>query len=161
MIAPVYALAARVDSGGRPSASALARLGATAFGLLALCLALIFITRASDMLYMLPQGIAGAWLLMLNRRHPAGFGKALRVFGIVSGAGLFVVGISAIGVGAALGPGMLAIVGPIPTRVDAAAEQGTLNIVSHVFMMAGTLAGVLTFPAWCILAGRSLGRAHQ
>jgi hypothetical protein len=156
MVPAVFALDTIVRSDTAGPSSLLARFGAAAFGLAALSLVLVFLTKASDMLYMLPQGAVGVWLLRINRLGPIGLRRSLRALGAVSGIGLLAVGISAIGVAVALGPKMMSIIGPIPTRVDAAAEQSTLNIVSHVFIMLGTLLGVLTFPVWSILAGRKL-----
>lgn len=156
MVRAVFALDAIITSGTAGQRCVLAKFGATAFGLAALSLILVFLTKASDMLYMMPQGAAGLWLVRINRLGAIGLGRGLRALGVVSGIGLLAVGISDIGVVVALGPKMMSIIGPIPTKVDAAAEQSTLNIVSHIFMMLGTIFGVLTFPVWSILAGRKL-----
>jgi hypothetical protein len=158
MIPGVYALHDVSRQAGSAMSRAMIPLGVAANVLLAASLALIFITHASDMLYMFPQGLVGVWLIVTNRRMPMTFSKGLRVAGIVAGIGLLLIALANAGIGMAHGPSMFTLIGPMPETVDVVAEKSALNIYSHVVMDIGMLLGVFTYPIWAILAGRRLSR---
>jgi hypothetical protein len=148
----------------RPALSGLPLMslfGVAALVLLALSLVMVFALKSSDMLYMLPQGFVGVWLIAAVRARPPGLGKALRVLGWVSGLGLVVVGLADIGIVVALGLSPLALVGPMPPQVDPEGVRGALNGWSHAFLDLGSVLGVLTLPVWSILAGRGIARASR
>jgi hypothetical protein len=139
--------------------SPMAFTGVAANLLLALSLVLVFATQASDMLYMVPQAFVGIWIIAACRARPPGLGKAVRGFGWVVGLGLVIVGLADIGIAVALGPSVMAIIGPVPTQVDPVGVSSALNGWSHIALDIGSLLGVLTLPFWSILAGRGLARA--
>jgi hypothetical protein len=139
--------------------SPMAFMGVSANLLLALSLVLVFVTQASDMLYMLPQAFVGAWIIAVCRARTPGLGKLLRGFGWVVGIGLVIVGLADIGIIAALGPSVMAIIGPVPKQVDPVGVTSALNAWSHVALDIGSLLGVPTLPIWSILAGRAIARA--
>jgi len=138
-----------------------ARLGAGACAVLALTVGMIFVTDGSDMLYMIPQAFVGAWLVAVNYLRPLGVSRRARWLGIVAGIGLLIVGLAAAGIAAALGPSILAPVGPVPPQASVAGVTSTLNEVSHVALDIGTLLGVLTYPVWSILTGRALLKSSE
>ena len=139
--------------------SPIAVMGVLANLLLALSLVLVFVTQASDMLYMLPQAFVGVWIILVCRAGPAGIGKPLRIFGWIVGIGLIIVGLADVGIIMALGPSMMAIVGPVPAQVDPVGVTGALNEWSHVALSVGSVLGVITLPFWSMLAGRGIVRA--
>ena len=141
--------------------SPMAFTGVTSNLLLALSLVLVFATQASDMLYMLPQAFVGVWIISACRAQPPGLGKALRGFGWVVGIGLILVGIGDLGIAVALGPSVMAIIGPVPTQVDPVGVRSALNGWSHVVLDVGSVLGVLTLPIWSIIAGIGLVRANR
>jgi hypothetical protein len=120
----------------------------------AVLLALPFLTGASDMLYMLPQGGIGLWLIALCARKPPGFGTTTRVVGLISGAGLVLIAISFVMIATALtAPWALADARSIPvTPADLASP---LNHYGHRILYAGTLLGIPTYPIWAWLASRA------
>jgi hypothetical protein len=118
-------------------------------------LALPFATGASDMLYMLPQGGIGIWVIALCARRPAGFGTATRVLGFVSGVGLVLIAISFVMIATALGaPWALADARSIP--VAPADVASPLNDYGHRLLNAGSLLGIPTYPIWAWLASRAI-----
>jgi hypothetical protein len=133
--------------------------------ILAICfivlfLVLIFPKIVSDILYMLPQGIFGVWLIFICLRMKGILFKGLRWFGIVVGIGLTLVGIFFVG--------YTIFVSIIPLRIPAASiEEASeipitqANIYLHYFLDIGTLLGVLTLPFWTILLGRRLLREKR
>jgi len=138
-----------------------ALLGAAVYTVLALTIAMIFVTHGSDMLYMIPQAFVGAWLVALNGLQPAGVSWRVRWLGIVAGTGLVIVGLAAAGIAAALGPSVLTAVGPVPKQISAAGVTSTLNEVSHAALDIGTLLGVLTYPVWQTLTGRAMLKTSE
>ena len=61
------------------------------------------------MLYMLPQGGIGRWLMATCLKQPIGLSRSLCIFGFVSGVGLLLVGVSFVAIAAAQGPELWAI----------------------------------------------------
>ena len=139
-----------IANGGTP----VAWLGTITGIATAVLLALPFVTGASDMLYMLPQGGIGLWLIALCAKRPAGFGTATRVLGFISGVGLVLIAISFVMIATALGaPWALVDARSIPvTPADVASP---LNQYGHSVLNAGTLLGIPTYPVWAWLASRA------
>ena len=127
---------------------------------LALCISLIFLTRASDMVYMLPQGLVGVWLILTSRQLAGTFSRGLTTTGTIAGLGLVIVALSLLAIAFALGPGILALRGPIPRSPDPNLSNVT-NRIAHITLAIGTFMGVLLYPVWSILAGRKLLRVGR
>src|SRR5258706_15119740 len=72
---------------------ATAALGVLAQALLVVVLLLRFANITSDMLYMLPQGFVGLWLVIVNWRPAGSLSRGLARTGKIAGLGLLVVGI--------------------------------------------------------------------
>lgn len=144
-----------------PGLPPMAVVGVVANVSLALSLLMVFVLKASDMLYIVPQGFVGVWVLSVAQARPPGTGNVLRVLGWVSGLGLVLVALACLGVAAAIGPSVLALVGPVPIAVDPEGVRGPLNAWSHMFLDVGTVLGVLTLPIWSILAGLKIARARR
>jgi hypothetical protein len=144
-----------------PGLPPMALVGALANALVAVSLLMVFVLQSSDMLYMLPQGVVGAWVIWVARVRPPGLGKALCMLGWISGVGLVLVAIACLGIASAIGPSVLTLIGPAPKTVDPEGVLSPLNAWSHLLLDIGTVLGVLTLPAWSILAGRGIARAAQ
>lgn len=133
----------------------IASLGAASGIATAILLVLIFVTGASDMLYMLPQAGIGLWLIALCARKPIALGAATRVLGYVVGAGLLLVAISFVMIATALGPALWALFDARSFRVDPADVASPLNHYGHNVLPLGTLLGVLPYPVWASLTSRA------
>jgi hypothetical protein len=125
----------------------------------ALLLALVFLTGASDMLYMLPQGGIGLWLIALCAKKPVGFGIGTRVLGFVAGAGLLLIAVSFVMIALALGPALVTLVDARSLGANPAGVASPLNAWGHLVLNVGSLLGVPTYPLWAWLASRALQRA--
>lgn len=131
-------------------------------GIVAICFVALFLLLiqpkiVSDILYMLPQGLFGVWLIFICLRLKGIISKGLSRFGIVVGLGLILVGIFFVG--------YTIFVSTIPLRIPAASleEASKIPITSannflHYFLDIGSLLGVLTLPFWTILIGLKLFR---
>ena len=111
----------------------------------------------SEILYMLPQGIFGVWLIFICLRMKGILSKGLRRFGMIVGLGLSLVGIFFIG--------YISLVSTIPLHIPAASIEEASKIpitpannFLHYFLDIGSLLGVLTLPFWTILIGLKLFR---
>ena len=111
----------------------------------------------SDILYMLPQGVFGVWLIFICFRMDGILSKGLKRFGMIVGFGLTLVGLFFVG--------YISLVSTIPLRIPAASleEASKIPITSansylHYFLDIGSLLGVLTLPFWTILVGLRLFR---
>jgi hypothetical protein len=139
----------------------LATLGAVSGAMTALALILVFLTRASDMLYMLPQAGIGLWLMATCVKQPSGLSRSLCGFGLVVGMGLLLVGGGFIAIAAAQGPELWALHDQKLGEPDPAVWASPLNVRGHQLLALGTLLGVATFPVWTLLAARALSTAPQ
>jgi hypothetical protein len=117
-------------------------------------MALSFARIVADVLYMIPQGAVGAWLIVVCRQSAIGLPRGLRILGIVAGVGLLL--IAAFPIGYALFVDTAIFHGPISD--DDATPPGTekANTIVHVALAVGTLIGCSTYPIWTALAGRWL-----
>lgn len=124
---------------------------------LVLVVALMVLGSASvvaDVLYMIPQGALGVWLIVVCQRNAAGLPTGLRWLGVVAGAGLILIGIFPIGYAAFVDTAILH--GPISDKGHAPPGTDQANQVIHILLAIGTLVGCPTYPLWAGLAGRWL-----
>ncbi len=113
-----------------------------------------------DVLYMVPQGVFGVWLMVANWRLSGVLRNGLRWFGIVVGSGLLIV--------ATYVPGYAIFVDPVILRipvVDLAnypePPMDLANTILHQMIWIGTIMGVVTLPIWTILLGTRLLREQR
>lgn len=128
--------------------------GLIAFGSLCISSALIFSGTVSDMFYMLPQGLVGVWVVLVNGRLPVPLGRSVRWLGRISGFGLILIGLGFVIYGACVAPRIFA--GPLSNAEIDAQTWTTANILAHMLMAAGTLLGRALNPVWLLLLGRRL-----
>lgn len=131
--------------------------GIVILSLTALFLIFIFPWIMSDEYYMIPQGMFGVWLIVVNWQLKGILSRGIRWFGIVVGLGLALVGVFEIG--------YAIFVNPIGLRIPAAPieeleipVETTANIILHIILDIGSFIGVLTLPIWTIILGRKLLR---
>jgi hypothetical protein len=123
----------------------------TSLGLVAVLVLLGFVKVVADVLYMIPQGAVGGWLIAVCLQKANGLPKGLRILGIVAGVGLILISLFPIGYSLFVDPAMLR--GPISD--DAPTPPGThrANGIVHMVLAAGTLVGCSMYPLWSALAG--------
>ncbi|QWT21556.1 hypothetical protein KPL74_06005 [Bacillus sp. NP157] len=130
---------------------------------LTLIVALMVLGSASivaDVLYMVPQGALGVWLIVVCGRNTIGLSKGLRWLGVVAGVGLVLVGVFPIGYAWFVDPAILH--GPISDNGHAPAGTEKANQIIHILLAVGTLIGCPTYPLWSALTGRwMLLRGHR
>jgi hypothetical protein len=155
MIPVAFALdrVARERSAGQSPAVLALGVGALLF--VVLLLGLIFANAVWDVLYMVPQGVLGIWLIVINRRLSGVLPRGLTRFGIICGIGLLLCGTFPLAYAAFVDSAGLH--GAIS---DAAEGPSTpANGITHIVLLIGTFMGVATFPIWSVLLGRRLLRA--
>jgi hypothetical protein len=117
-------------------------------------MSLSFAKVVADVLYMIPQGAVGAWLIVVGRQAANGLPTGLRRLGVVAGAGLLLISLFPIGyalfVDAAIFHGPISDDDPTPPGTHRA------NEIVHLALAVGTLMGCSTYPVWAALAGRWL-----
>ena len=113
---------------------------------------LIFPGLVSDILYMIPQGVFGVWLIFVSTRLKGMIPGGLRWLGMIAGLGLALVGIFPIG--------FAIFVDPMPVQIPPGPPKEfpntTANSILHQLLFIGSIMGVLTLPVWTILTGRRL-----
>ncbi len=130
--------------------------GITAISFVVLLLILGDCKVVNDMFYMLPQGMFGAWLIVISLRLSGVLPRWLRYFGTVVGFGLVLVGTVFPGLAIFVYPNMLKIPA-VP--VDAETFQRTeINQILHLILDIGSMLGVVTLPIWTLLTGARLLR---
>lgn len=107
----------------------------------------------SNGFYMLPQGIFGAWLMIVNWRLSGSLPWWLRWFGIIVGLGLVLTGVSFVGL-CFVYPAMLAIPAVGPESVKEV--NSAFNTFIHQLLFISSFMGVATLPIWTILTGFKL-----
>jgi hypothetical protein len=129
-------------------------VGVVSLSFIVLC-ALLFIGNVvADDLYTIPQGVLGAWLMVVNRRLSSVLPRGITRFGTVVGFGLLLVGTFPLAYGIFVDP--IGLRGPVP--LDYPNPETTANAIIHIVFYIGTLMGVVTYPIWIILLGRQLLR---
>jgi hypothetical protein len=130
-----------------------AALGLVALSLIIALLALTVAKAIWDVLYMIPQGLLGFWLIAVNRSTSPKSPRSLRILGTVSGVGLVLVAAFPIGYAIFVDP--LGLHGPVP--FDYVPPQAVIaNATVHIVLVVGTFMGVATYPIWAALLGRKL-----
>ncbi len=127
-------------------------IGVSACIATSLSLLLIFPKLVSEIFYMIPQGIFGWWLILINLNKSKFISKSLRIFGGIVGIGLLLAGIFPIGF--ALFVSMDAL--RIPAAPQREFPQTAANGILHLIFFIGSVTGVLTLPFWSILGGIKL-----
>lgn len=150
MLPATIALADRL-----PTARDWLRFGLAAQAVLALSSFLIFPHVTADMLYMLPQGAVGIWLIAVTAKR-SGLPAATRWTGRIAGVGLLLIGIGAVLYAGLVAPRLL--LRPLTNAEIDAQSWTTGNVVAHVFMAGGTVPGRLLYPVWCLLCWRAMVR---
>ena len=162
LIPVVFAFFRLIQEHSPNKSQAMRNVGVGALCFTALFLLLIFPKVLADTLYMLPQGIFGAWLMITCWRVKGFFPRWLRWFGIIVGFGLILTGIFPVGYAIFVDDVILQIPAPPDEVMDKIPTETTANIVIHQFLYIGSFTGVLTLPIWTIMAGvHFLGRAKR
>jgi hypothetical protein len=143
---------ARRDSRGSSRMTGAA--GVTFLILVVVLMSLSLAKVVADVLYMIPQGAVGCWLIVVCRQVANGLPRGLRRLGIVAGLGLILVSVFPIGYALFVDPAMLH--GPVGDDDPTPPGTDRANQVVHVALAIGTLIGCSTYPIWSALAGRWL-----
>jgi hypothetical protein len=120
---------------------------------------LSFVKVVADVLYMIPQGAIGVWLIAVCLQHANGLPKGLRILGIVAGVGLILISVFPIGYALFVDPAILS--GPISDSDPAPPGTQKANGIIHLVLAVGTLIGCSMYPLWSVLAGRWLLRRED
>ena len=140
----------------RPPAMGRAMLafGIVALSLTVIWLALIFVHLAWDMVYTIPQGLIGVWLMLVNWRLSGVLGGGLRWLGMIAGFGMVLVGQFPIS--------YVIVVEPmnyfVPVPDDSPMVESTANNIIHLLLIIGSYVGVLPYAIWSMLVSRRLLR---
>lgn len=134
---------------------ATAAVGVAALSLVVLCLLPGFVNVEWDAVYMIPQGVLGVWLIVVNRLVSSVLPRGLTRLGTVAGVGLVLVATFPIGFAIFVDPigfhGLFTVDHrPIPANMA--------NAIVHNILLIGTFMGVTTYPIWSMLVGRKLLR---
>jgi hypothetical protein len=105
----------------------------------------------NDMAYMLPQGVFGVWLILVNASRSSPLPRGLRVFGIIVGCGLVLVGTVFPGMALFVYPNMWKM--PAVSVEDETFRNTVINKAIHLVLAIGSLFGVVPLPIWTMLAG--------
>ena len=135
---------------------AMLAVGVVSLSFIVLCALLFIVNVVADDLYLVPQGVVGVWLMVVNRRLSNVLPRGLTRFGTVVGFGLLLVGIFPLAYGIFVDP--IGLRGPVPPNYPY--PETTANDIIHLVFYVGTLLGVITYPIWIILLGRQLLRAR-
>jgi hypothetical protein len=127
----------------------------TFLSLVVVLMLLSFVNVVADVLYMIPQGAVGAWLIVVCRQHANGLPKGLRRLGVVAGVGLILISLFPIGYSLFVDPAILH--GPISDDNPTPPGTERANGIVHMVLAIGTLVGCSMYPLWSALAGRWLG----
>ncbi|WP_213947505.1 hypothetical protein [Luteibacter sp. dw_328] len=122
--------------------------------LVVILMVLSFFHVVADVLYMIPQGAVGGWLIAVCRQHANGLPKGLRRLGIVAGVGLILISVFPIGYALFVDPAILH--GPISDDDPTPPGTERANGIVHLVLAIGTLIGCSMYPLWSALAGRWL-----
>ena len=123
-------------------------IGVIALAVVAFLRLLLLLSPAvSDILFMGPMGFVGAWLIVVNWLLAGTLTGALRATGMVAGIGLVILGASFFFLG-----GLVVLTdGPFAYADDAD---------FHVGIAIGGVPGLIVYPIWAILLGRTLLRGR-
>lgn len=124
-----------------------------------LSIALVFAFGAfwADMLYMLPQGLIGLWLISVCW-SASSLSRWLKVVGVLAGIGLVLVAVSDVIIANALGWQIFDLSVRTRPSVSAEAISSQGNRLGHTILPIGTLLGRILYPIWTIAIGYNLIR---
>jgi hypothetical protein len=126
----------------------------TFLSLIVILLLLSFVNVVADVLYMIPQGAFGGWLIVVCRQNINGLPSGLRRLGMVAGVGLILISIFPVGYSLFVDPAIL--LGPIADDDPTPPGTDRANAIVHLALAIGTVIGCSTYPLWSALAGRWL-----
>ena len=127
-------------------------LGVAALLLTILCLLLSIANLINGQLFMIWQGLLGAWIIIVCRFALTTLSQGLRRFGTVVGVGLLIVAIFPIGYLIFVDPSL----GPLPWDYDGPPGTERANDILHDILGIGGFLGIATLPIWTALTGRRL-----
>ena len=122
--------------------------------LIVVLMLLSFVNIIADVLYMIPQGALGVWLIVVCRQSANGLPSGLRTLGVVAGIGLMLISLFPIGYALFVDPAILH--GPIADNDPTPPGTDRANSIVHMVLALGTLIGCSMYPLWSVLAGRWL-----
>jgi hypothetical protein len=134
------------------------KIGIGALFLTVLFLVLQFPNILAIVLYMFPQGVFGAWLIVVCWGMKGVIPQWLRWFGIIVGVGLALVGLFPLGYAIFVDKIILRIPAAPDEEVAKVPTDTIANAILHQILFIGTLIGVLTLPVWTIIFGVRLRR---
>jgi hypothetical protein len=97
----------------------------------------------SDILFMLPMGLVGAWLVAINWANPMALPKWMRIWGAVAGVGLVGVGLNFI------------FNGGLAVFTEGPMAYGD-NVQFHIGLGLFGFPGFVLFATWSVLLGLRL-----
>jgi hypothetical protein len=143
---------ARRHSPGSSPVTAVA--GIIFLALVAACVLLGIAEVIADVIYMIPQGAVGGWLIVVGRQTSNEIPRGLRRLGLVAGIGLLLVAVFPIGSSLFVDPAIFH--GPVSDDDMAPAGTEKANSLVHLALAIGTFIGCSTYPIWAALTGRWL-----
>ena len=151
VVAALYSLGSRWE---RPMPKFALGVAIGTLAILALALLLTLAHVLNDMLYMVPQGIFGVWMIWVSCHLSSLLPRHVKWLGIVAGVGLILVGVFPIAFGLFVDP--IVFRGPMPENYQDV--NSLANLVTHIVLGIGTLIGIPSYPIWCLAVGRNLLR---
>jgi hypothetical protein len=130
-------------------------IGIAALLCTALCLLFGVLKIMADVLYMVPQGIFGVWLLIFCLHSGNMLSRFHKWFGVVVGFGLALVGTFPLEYAIFVDPIILSIPAAKPAEVEKI-PINEANMIVHQILFIGSPMGVLTLPFWTLWLGRQL-----
>lgn len=147
-------VAALCSLANRPIPKLASRVANGTLAVLAIALLLTLAHVLNDMLYMVPQGIFGAWMIWIGCHLSGVVPRDIKWLGIVAGVGLILVGVFPLAFGLFVDP--IVFRGPMPENYQDV--NSLANLVTHIILGLGTLIGATLYPIWCLAVGRTLLR---
>ena len=158
LIPVAFALFKLIQQQSPNTSQALLYVGIGSLCFTALFLLLGFPGILAVVLYMVPQGVFGAWIMMACWRMRDLIPQWLRWFGIIVGVGLMLVGTFPLGYAIFVDGIILHIPAASDEAVAKIPSDTLANILLHQVLYVGSFMGVLTLPIWTILIGARLLR---
>jgi hypothetical protein len=158
LIPVVFALFKLIQQQSPNTSQVLLYIGIGSIFFTALFLLLGFPGVLAVVLYMFPQGVFGAWMIIICWRTRSLIPQWLRWFGIIVGVGLVLVGIFPLGYAIFVDSIILHIPAASDEVVAKIPTDTLANAFLHQILYIGSFMGVLTLPIWTILIGAKLLR---
>jgi hypothetical protein len=149
LLMPLALILSRIATSESRRSAALAGV-VVILSLIAVCVleALRSVNIGPDTLYMLPQGVFGAWIIVVSR-HFASRSPAVWRLGLITGIGLVMIAGGLLTVLLYFGPAIFT--GPI---ADPGPYAELVNRLAHYNLRIASYVGRLGFPIWVLLVGR-------